>query len=382
MSPPPRSAVWARISTRAGFFSFGFMLSSWAPLAPLAKARMGLHDSEFGLALLWFGVGSLIAMPIGSAAASRFGCRSIILLSGPLVCACLFALVWTNDVRVLSASLFLFGGGIGMTESAMNLQAAVVQRMHEESLMSGFHAWFSIGAIVGSAGVSTLLSLNFPGLQAVACVVGTMVLLWLFAGRHFIRKTGAGAKFRLGVPTPHVVWVGVLCLVAFLAEGAVLDWSGVFLTTQKAFSQAHAGYGYAVFAATMALGRLSGDRIAHAVGGARVLLVGSIVAAAGLAALVSLSQWMVLLLLFAVIGLGIANIVPLLFLQMSRQRRMPAELAMPVVATMGYAEMLAGPAMLGGVAEAFGLPTSFLIVAGLLLVVAASARIVLSDVNS
>ncbi|NIF72677.1 MULTISPECIES: MFS transporter [unclassified Burkholderia] len=376
LAPSPTAAAWQRFSTRAGFFSFGFMLSSWAPLAALAKSRIGLDDSAFGLALLWFGIGSLIAMPLGSAAASRLGCRFINLGFGPLACACLFALASTDDARMLSLSLFLFGCGIGTLESAMNLQAAAVQRLHAAPLMSGFHAWFSIGAIAGSAGVSSLLSLRVPPPGAVACVAAVMLVLWLLAGRHFIGRIASGERAAWRLPTRAVVWIGVLCFVIFLAEGAVLDWSGVFLTTRKAFSPAHAGYGYAAFAAAMAVGRLGGDRLAGAVGARRILLAGSLAAGASLIALVWLDHWLVLMLLFATLGLGLANLVPLLFLQISRQTRMPVELAMPVAATLGYAGMLAGPAILGSIAQTAGLPAAFAIVAALLLLVAASSRVV------
>ncbi|WP_321852378.1 MFS transporter [Burkholderia diffusa] len=373
-----RGRAWERLSTRAGFYSFGFMLSAWAPLAPLAKSRIGLSDSDFGLALLWFGVGSLVAMPVGSAVVARIGCRRVILLAGPIICACLFGLASTDRASILSACLFLFGFGIGATESAMNLQAAVVQRMHAESLMSGFHAWFSVGAIAGSAGVSSLLSLQVSPVGSIACVSCIMVALWTVVGPRFIGRTEPDEKFRLARPTFHIVWIGILCFAAFLAEGAVLDWSGVFLTTEKAFQQSSAGYGYAAFALAMAVGRLTGDRLTRAFGGRLILVAGSVGPAVAIVALVCAQHWMILIALFGAIGFGLANIVPLFFLYVSRQRQMPVELAMPIVATLGYAGMLAGPALLGSIAEAAGLSISFLMVAALLLSITFSARIIVS----
>ncbi|MCA7924635.1 MFS transporter [Burkholderia cenocepacia] len=373
-----RSGVWARLSTRAGFYSFGFILSAWAPLAPLAKSRIGLSDGDFGLALLWFGVGSLVAMPIGSAAVARMGCRRIILLAGPITCACLFGLASTVRADILSVCLFLFGFGIGATESAMNLQAAVVQRMHDEPLMSGFHAWCSIGTIAGSAGVSTLLSVQISPVGAIACVFAVMVALWCVVGRHFIARTGTAQTHRFARPTLYIVWIGMLCFVAFLAEGAVLDWSGVFLVTEKAFPQSSAGYGYAAFALAMTIARLTGDRLARVSGARSILVAGSVGTAAALVALVFARHWMILIALFAAVGFGLANIVPLFFLHVSRQRRMRVELAMPVVATLGYAGMLAGPAVLGAIGELAGLSVSLLTIAAMLLPIALSAHTIVS----
>ncbi|WP_333986364.1 MFS transporter [Burkholderia orbicola] len=373
-----RSGVWARLSTRAGFYSFGFILSAWAPLAPLAKSRIGLSDGDFGLALLWFGVGSLVAMPIGSAAVARMGCRRIILLAGPITCACLFGLASTDRADILSVCLFLFGFGIGATESAMNLQAAVVQRMHDAPLMSGFHAWCSIGAIAGSAGVSTLLSVQISPVGAIACVFAVMVALWCVVGRHFIARTGTAQTHGFARPTLYIVWIGMLCFVAFLAEGAVLDWGGVFLVTEKAFPQSSAGYGYAAFALAMTIARLAGDRLARVSGARSILVAGSVGTAAALVALVFARHWMILIALFAAVGFGLANIVPLFFLHVSRQRRMRVELAMPVVATLGYAGMLAGPAVLGAIGELAGLSVSLLTIAAMLLPIALSAPTIVS----
>lgn len=317
-------------------------------------------------------------MPVGSAAVARVGCRRIILLAGPITCACLFGLASTVRADILSVCLFLFGFGIGATESAMNLQAAVVQRMHDEPLMSGFHAWCSIGTIAGSAGVSTLLSVQISPVGAIACVFAVMVALWCVVGRRFIARTGTAQTHRFARPTLYIVWIGMLCFVAFLAEGAVLDWSGVFLVTEKAFPQSSAGYGYAAFALAMTIARLTGDRLARVSGARSILVAGSVGTAAALVALVFARHWMILIALFAAVGFGLANIVPLFFLHVSRQRRMGGELAMPVVATLGYAGMLAGPAVLGAIGELAGLSASLLTIAAMLLPIALSAHTIVS----
>lgn len=369
------SSSSARASTRAGFFSFGLFLSSWAPLAPLAKLRLHLSDSHFGLALLFFGLGCLVAMPIGTAVAARFGCRKVILSAGPLVCASLFLLATTLNPVVLVVSLLVFGSGLGVTESAMNLQSAVVQREHAEPLMSGFHAWFSIGCIVGATGVSALLSMGLSTGFAVGCISAILVFIWSYYGKHFLASTSEESAFALTLPKGRVLWIGVLCFISFLAEGAMLDWSGVFLTTVKDFEPSRAGYGYACFAAAMTAGRLSGDFLSRSLQPRRVLWAGALLAALAIVSLVAASHSFLLMLSFALVGFGLANIVPSLFLVVARQDVMPIAVAMPVVATIGYAGMLTGPAFLGNIAEHFSLRTAFLTIAAMLFVIIATAKV-------
>jgi predicted MFS family arabinose efflux permease len=363
-----------RISTRAGFFSFGLLLAAWAPLAPLAKIRLGLSDSEFGFTILLFGVGSLIAMPAGAALSARFGCRKVVLAFAPVVCASLLYLAETESVAILQFSLFMFGFGIGVTESAMNLQSVIVQKAHEQPLMSGFHAWFSVGGIIGAIGVSSLLSAHVSPLNAVRCLVGTVLAIWCVLGRYLIPSSYERSGFTLAFPTLYVLWAGMLCFITFLAEGAMLDWSGVLLVMFKGFAQENAGYGYGAFAAAMTAGRLLGDRLTSRFGTLRILFWGPLFAAMGFFALVALGQPIVLFAAFCVVGFGLANVVPLIFLNVSRQRAMSVEVAMPVAAMLGYAGMLTGPAGLGSIAERAGLPTSFIVVAALLLIVSLSAK--------
>lgn len=369
------SSASERSSTRAGFFSFGLFLSAWAPLAPLAKLRLHLSDSQFGFSLLCFGLGCLLAMPVGTVLASRYGCRRVILSAGPVACLSLFLLAETGSSAVLVICLFLFGSGLGVTESAMNLQSAVVQRAHSEPLMSGFHAWFSIGCIAGATGVSALLSLHSSPEFAVACIAAILVGIWCYYGRYFIAYTTEATNFILTFPKGRVLWIGVLCFISFLAEGAMLDWSGVFLTTIKSFEPSRAGYGYACFAVAMTLGRLSGDYLAKVLQSRRLLWGGSLLAASGIVLLVVTTNWMFLGLSFALIGFGLANIVPTLFLAVTRQNVMPIAVAMPVVATIGYAGMLTGPAFLGNIADLLSLPVAFLTIAAMLFVIVATAKV-------
>jgi len=274
-------------STRAAFFIAGFALSAWAPLIPFAKDRAGLDEAALGLLLLCFGAGSLAGMPLAGALTDRLGCRPIVVTATILICIALPVLAHTDSSSMLAAALLLFGAGVGAIDVAMNVQAVIVERASGRSMMSSFHGMFSVGGIAGALGVSALL---FPGtspLVATAGVVGVIIALLAGFGRHllpYLPPLGGQRSDRLFVwPTGPVLIISALCCILFLVEGAMLDWSAVFLTTRRGVAPAQAGFGYAAFAATMTLGRLNGDRLVQTLGGRTVLRLGCIAAIAGLA---------------------------------------------------------------------------------------------------
>ena len=177
------------------------------------------------------------------------------------------------------------------------------------------------------------------------------------------------------VPHGVVLFIGLLCLVVFLAEGSMLDWSAVFLTADKQIDEAYAGLGYAAFALTMTVGRLLGDTIVSRLGARRVIVLGGLFAAAGLVLATLAASWQVALVGYGLVGIGCSNIVPVLYTAVGKQTLMPMSIAVPAITTLGYAGILAGPAAIGFIAHASSLSTAFLLIATLLVAVAISGRI-------
>ncbi len=360
-------------ATRIAFFIAGFGMAAWAPLVPLAKARVGADDSQLGLMLLCLGAGSILAMPMAGALTSRFGCRRVVEVSTGLVCLALPLLATLPDLRTLALALFVFGVGIGSLDCAMNIQAVIVERASGRTMMSGFHGLFSVGGMAGAAGVSALLGAGASPLVATLGVVALIVLALTWAVPRLLRHRGETTGPLFAVPRGFVLLLGVLCFIVFLAEGAMLDWSAVFLTDARGLSPAQAGWGYAAFSVTMTVGRLTGDRIVRRLGHRTVVLLGGLCAAAGLMVATLLPQWQAALAGFALVGAGCSNIVPVMYSLVGRQRVMPESLAVPAITTVGYAGILLGPALIGWMAGASSLPAAFMAVAVLLLGVAASA---------
>ncbi|MGB3127688.1 MAG: MFS transporter [Pseudomonas sp.] len=376
--PTPAPVVPGRLeqmSTRIAFFIAGFGIAAWAPLVPYAKARAQLNEGTLGLLLLCLGVGSIIAMPVAGALASRFGCRRVLTGGTIVICLALPMLATVSSIPLLMVGLFLFGAGLGTVDSTVNLQAVIVERASGKTMMSGFHGLFSLGGIVGAAGVAGLLGLGFSPLQATLVVIVIMALALLKAGPHLLPYGSESSGPAFAVPHGVVLFIGCLCCIVFLAEGAVLDWSAVFLSAERGLDEAYAGLGYAAFALTMTAGRLTGDAIVRRLGAARVIVIGGALATAGMLLATLIPAWETALLGYALVGAGCSNIVPVLYTAVGKQKVMPEHIAVPAITTLGYAGILAGPAVIGFIAHGSSLSTAFVLVAVLLAGVAISGKI-------
>jgi predicted MFS family arabinose efflux permease len=371
-STPARAEQTA---TRIVFFLAGFGMAAWAPLVPFAKARTGINDGVLGLLLLCLGIGSIVAMPVAGALAATVGCRRVIVTSALGMCAMLPLLAIVSTAPLIVVVLILFGASLGAMDVTMNIQAIIVERASGRPMMSGFHGFFSLGSIAGAAGVTVLLSIGTSPLTATIVVVAGFAVALAMAGPHLLPYGGNRDGPAFAIPRGVVWFIGALCFVLFLTEGAVLDWSAVFLTSARGVDPSYAGVGYAAFALTMTIGRLTGDRIVQRFGSTTIIISGSLCAAVGFAIVTTVPLWSVSVLGFALIGAGCSNVVPVLFTSIGRQTTMPENVAVPAMTALGYAGILAGPAAIGFVAQATSLSAAFLIVAVLLSGVAASGRL-------
>jgi predicted MFS family arabinose efflux permease len=364
-----------QMSTRIAFFIAGLGIAAWAPLVPYAKARAGLDEGTLGLLLLCLGVGSILAMPLAGILATRFGCRKVATGGTLLICAALPLLATLSSIPALIATLFMFGAGLGTVDSTVNLQAVIVERASGKHMMSGFHGLFSLGGIVGAAGVSALLGLGLTPLAAMLVVVAVLIGALFKAVPHMLPYGSESSGPAFAIPHGIVLFIGGMCFIVFLTEGAALDWSAVFLAQERGIDTAYAGLGYAAFALTMTAGRLLGDRIVRSVGATRIILFGGLLAAAGLFLATFAPSWEAALLGYALVGAGCSNIVPVLYTAVGKQTVMPESIAVPAITTLGYAGILAGPAVIGFVAHASSLSFAFGLMAVLLVAVAIGGKV-------
>lgn len=371
-SPLPPS----HLATRLSFFAAGFGASCWAPLVPYAKARLQIDDGRLGLLLLCIGIGSVAVMPATGGLVARLGSRAVILAGGFGFCLAIPFLAIASDVQLMAAALLLFGASLGAMDVAMNIHAVEVERVASRPLMSGFHGLFSIGGFAGSGTVTLLLASGVS--LAAASVVSLLVVAAsvIVASPRFLETRAATSSPFFVWPRGLVLLLGALAFVSFLVEGAILDWSALLLTRHHAFDAAHGGVAYALFSIAMTVGRLTGDRVVAHLGARRVMVFGGLLTAVGLLTVLPGVLPGFALGGFLLIGIGASNIVPVLFSAAGRQTAMPSGLAIAAMTAIGYAGILAGPAVIGFVAQATSLPIAFVLLATLMLTVPLCARAV------
>ena len=342
-------------ATRIAFIANGLAFASWAPIIPFAKANTGVDEAALGLLLLCLGIGSVISMPITGWLCARLGTRPMILISAMIMACALPFLAYLVTYWALAVTLLIFGAAIGTLDVAMNIHAAEVEKRSGRALMSGFHGMFSVGAICGAGFVTLLISYGIAPLIAALCVTGSVIIAILLVQSHYlITKSDAPEPFRS--PSGIVKWLALLAGIAFLIEGAIMDWGALLMIDRAVFSMEQAALGYIAFSITMVIGRLSGDYVVPRIGRRAILLGGGTLAVLGLIAITTLPSPALNLIGFAVIGLGAANLVPVVFSAAGQQSDMDPNMAVASVTFVGYAGILLGPAIIGFGAQYTSLP--------------------------
>ncbi len=352
--------IWTQHATRAVFFIGGFGAASWAPLVPLLRERLAIGEDILGLLLLCIGIGSLLTMPLSGAAAVRLGCRKVLTFASLAFAVLLFLLSQVSEILAAVPVLLLFGAVMGCIDVVVNIQAVIVEKASGRRLMSGMHGLWSVGGFAGAGLFGVWVGgLGLSPTTSTLIAAGIMTGAILFFARFLL-------PYRmLAVPRGIVTFVGIIACIAFLVEGAIMDWSGVFLTAVRGFDMSLAGTGFTVFSAAMLTMRLIGDRLVQEMGQKRVILGGSLLALAGFLAVIFAPEAWLLYAGFFAIGVGSANIVPVFFSLLGRQKDMPIGLAVPAVSTLGYLGILMGPAAIGALAHAASLYAAFGLLAGL-----------------
>ena len=352
-------------ATRAFFFIGGFGTATWAPLVPLLRERLMVGDDVLGMLLLCIGVGSLLTMPLSGALAMRLGCRRVVMTASILFAAILLLVSCVDALSLAVPIVLIFGAVMGCIDVVVNIVAVLVEKGIGRRIMSGMHAFWSLGGFAGAGLYGVWVGLlGLTPFQSTAIAAGLILLLTAVFGRHLIPYGGGGGAL-LALPRGIIVFVGMTAFIAFLSEGAVMDWGGVYLTTVRGMDLALAGTGYSVFSAAMLMMRFLGDRVVQRIGALPVAVGGALLAFGGILLVMFAPADVLLYVGFFSIGIGSANIVPVFFSLMGRQNVMPVSAAVSAVSTMGYLGILAGPAAIGFVSSLTTLQTALAMLAAL-----------------
>ncbi len=373
---------WQKHSTRAAFFISGFASASWAPLVPVLRERLFIEEDLLGILLLCIGIGSLATMPIAGILATKFGCRKVITGASILTAFLLLIICKVQNYWMAIPIVLIFGGLIGCIDVTMNIQAVIVEKAVQHQIMSGMHAMYSVGGFIGAGLFGVWVGvLNWSPFQSTLISVAIILSIIFKFSKHLISGGGKKSGKLLAIPRGIIFFMGLVALISYLIEGAVMDWGGVLLTINKGFDISMAGTGFAMFSAAMLLIRFVGDSLVEKIGAKIVVLVGCVFSFAGFMIVIFSSAKIILFAGFFLIGLGCANVVPIFFSLIGKQKIMPVNLAIPAVSTLGYSGILIGPALIGFIAKATSLYFSFGLLAILILLEIFIANYVLGKMS-
>lgn len=360
------------------FFINGFVLSSWVPHIPLIQERLQLSEGILGLALLALAAGAITLMPLSGAWSSRFGSGRVTLMAAVLFCATLPLPILAPHFISLLPALFLFGACNGTMDVAMNAHAVAVEKKQGQPIMSSFHGVFSLGGLSGAALGGWALSRGVSPKAHVFVVSGIMITAAIYAARFLLphEEKWATKPSTFSIPTGPLRLLGALAFLVLLAEGAIMDWSTVYI---KNILQTHVGLaaaGYAAFSLMMAAGRLAGNRLILRWGAPRMMRVTALFAASGLVLAIIIRQPLFAIIGFGCVGLGLSNLTPVIFSAAGRTPGVASSIGISAVATAGYVGFLAGPPLIGCVAELTSLPIALGFVAMAMVLVSCFTRLI------
>lgn len=369
----------ARLSVSVIFLVHGLIYATWVSRIPAIQASLRMSAGTLGSVLAAVAVGSILSMPVAGWLIGVYGSRRVVICSSFVFCLTLPLIALSPAAPWLAGALAVFGAAAGAMDVSMNAQGVAVENHYHRPVMSSFHALFSIGGMLGSAigGVVAARGIA-PAVQfwasAAAFVVIAAAVFPLMLPRS---EDAAGhASFTLNFPR-RLAALGMLAFCVLVGEGAMADWTSVYLRSSLGTGPGTAAAGYAVFSGAMAGGRLVGDRLTAAFGRISIVRRGAIVAAAGLAVALALGTTISALVGFACAGAGFSVIIPIVFGAGGKIEGFPPGAGIAAVTTMGYLGFLSGPPIIGFTAELFSLRAALGIVvllAGIASLLAASVE--------
>jgi predicted MFS family arabinose efflux permease len=347
-----------RAATFSVFFLNGAMIGTWVGQIPFVQERLDVSKATIGLALLCMAVGAMVAMPLTGQILDRRSSAGVTRTAALVYLPLLALPVFAPTPVLLGLALVVFGAANGAMDVSMNAHGVAVERTLGRPIMSSLHAGWSFGGLAGSGGVALAVALGLD--PRVEALIASSVL-WLAGVAITTRLGGASAHSEHGssgfaLPSRGVMLIGALCFLVMVTEGAMGDWSGIYLKQDLGAEPSAAATGFAGFSLGMALARLAGDGLAHRWGSGRLLSAGMGLVTCALAATLLIGEPAVAVVGFALIGVGIANAVPLLFSAAGRVP--PSGPSLAAVFTLGYTGFIVGPPLIGVLADAISLPAA------------------------
>ena len=356
----------ARIAVAYMFFINGAVGGNWVTRIPALMDKLGLSVTMLAYAFFAAPLAAILAMPLVGPLVTKFGSRRTTRISFFLWCLSIAPIAFAPNLIVLGAVMFVIGAISALMDVAMNAHGLVLERRYRRPILSSLHAWYSIGGLAGS-GTGALAA--WAGLDIrlhISLVVGIAVAGGLLISPFLLRGGDEVAQERqpFFVKPPRVLLaLGAVAFISLLSEGAVGDWSAVYIHKPLHSSQAIAALGYFAFSFMMVAGRLSGDRLTIRSGPVALIRTGGLLAAVSLTAALLIGNPVVAIIGFAGMGAGLAAVVPTVFRAAGTRPDIPPGIGLASVSLIGYFGFLVGPPLIGSINHFIGLPKALGVVA-------------------
>ena len=374
-----QAARRGRWAVAAMFLANGFTMGAWAPQIPLLLPRYDISEFTLGLLILALGLGAVGAMLFAGRLIARFGSQTVLRVFALSIVPVLPAVVFSPNLWLLTPAMMLLGAMIGCMDVAMNASAVEVERRLGRAIMSSSHGFWSLGGFFGGALGGWLIAhwgaegqAVWAATVAAVLVVGAMPFV-LYDPPH-VTPAGETAPQTTLLPRDPAIWLlGVLALFSMVPEGAVLDWAALYLQQELGSDVARSGLAFAFFSGAMAVMRFAGDSVRNRFGAVRTLRWSGFIAAAGMLGGAAAPTDLIAVASFAVSGLGVANMVPIMFSAAGNHPGLAPGAGIAAVTMFGYSGILVAPSTIGFVAEHVGFRWTYGTLALLLVFVALMA---------
>lgn len=339
------------------------IFGAWVTRLPEIKERLNLDEGQLGLALFFMPLGATLLLPFYSKIIQKLGERRSTLLGILSFLVAIILPIAANTYVELIIGLFLVGLSMGLTDVAMNAVAVEVENQKKRIIMSTCHGFFSIGGMIGAATASIFIALGANAIVHIGLWSVLLAILVLLVAKDLLNSDEQHAEahvFRF--PPKSIFGLALIGFCIMLSEGAITDWSTIYLKDNLDAPATLSGLGFAGFAGLMALGRFLGDNLIQKYGNRLLVLIGCVLSIVGLLTL-QIDHYGFAIAGLSVAGLGFSVIVPILFSSAAKQPGVKASVGIASVASSGYIGLLMGPVIIGFVADSWGLKNGFLFLA-------------------
>jgi fucose permease len=341
------------------FASINILFGTWAIYIPTVKDSLDISKSELGIAIFFLALGVFTIFPFASSIINRVGVGKSTFYGVLLSCAAAMLPLMAPNYYVLMVALFLFGAANGITDISMNTLVTEIEKKDKVKFMAASHGFFSLGGVLAGMGSFLIGPLSNPVLHMSIAILLVLVVNFIFRRKYIseIAEEIENEPFSFGLLKPLLL-LGLISFVAMGSEGAIVDWSGLYLKEITMAPEALWGLGFLGFQVTMTLGRFLGDGISEKIGSIKIVTLGAILAIVGYTLVLTTDIYLSII-GFTLNGLGFSVMVPEVFRIGGNVKGIDSSKGIAFIAGSGYAGFLCAPPILGFLAENYSLTRSF-----------------------